>query len=312
MNDPAPLGGADSGRDRADTVLDCAYAVVDRIMLVAPSCWSRLLFSFTTVGKQQVFASLDAKVSSDWPLLDCPGDPFRHAARLSAAFRELAAALAVEQKTWRFGGASAQRSRQAPSQAPREGTREGPQEGTRDGPIRLELLDDGASVAGFDLEPERLCFGSELLLALDQGAGSWAERQRALDASLAGHLGWTLRPDDGRLEWAMPDGSTLVAAAALLGSCAAPSGRWRWAWADPRFDHLPPCLAAVRGLAEQSRAWPGMGVFRLPSFDIDIGFTDALALLAADRLGGLPVFCGRAENQTVYAALSGPLAVRPT
>ncbi len=271
----------------APSVMDAGYAVADRLMLALPSNWARAeLGFFVRDGFLEVRDDV-TKVLGDREAFDLPVDDLLSRALLSIAFKQLQAALEADDVDWRFGPVVVER--------------------TSDGPISLDLFDDKQVIAHLELDTGDLLFGDDLLRALHEGQQAWNERQQALRPTLADHIRWAMDLETGELELERENGDLLGARIQILGSWSARYQSWSWSWANQSYVQVPHLVSGARQLSERAESWPGQGVFCTPGFDCDAVFADALALLAAEHLGGYPVYFGRMPDLTVFMAITGPI-----
>lgn len=270
------------------TPLDLAYEIVDRIMLCGPSGWSQLELTFTPVGEAHAILAKEADLSGDHPVVSFPCDVFQQTGFLNNAFVRLQAELEPHGIRWGWGKARLER--------------------TAAGTIKLRLLDDDQETANFELSAADLLFGEELATAYETREAAFGAHQARLTLQGAGGWGaWLLNEATGTLDFLEDDQLVARAPAVVLGSYSRLEQTWCWSWANRHWLEHPCLVEPVRELANSASEWPGMGVFRMPGFDADPIFSDALAQLAADLLGGHAVYFGRLEAITLYIAVAGDI-----
>lgn len=273
----------------APSVMDAGYAVADRLMLALPTQWIRSEIGLGMHNGELEVSSSITQFSNARPEWSVPVDPRAAQKQLAQSFELLRLALSADGVEWELGGAEVERR--------------------GDGPICLDLFDYGEKkqvIAHLEMDPGDLLFGDELLQALHEGQPKWEARQRELVPWLENHVGWSLHLEQSELELEEADGNQIGARMEIVGSWSKPYESFRWSWADKSYGQVPALVSGTQ-LAERAEAWPGQGVLCTPGFDCDAILADALAMLAADHLGGYPVYFGRMPDLTVFVAITGPL-----
>lgn len=257
-----------------ERALECAYRVLDRLILLAPLDWTRIRLQYAATRRDEAFEnslyicrvdSVEYELGGDEPAVDfSPIEPGLATAHLGSALGYLLTQTHGSESSEINLGLVCIRNEK--------------------GRIVLKTVDEAVLPKFFELKQSDLTFTPELLqLMHERIAEDWQDQvDFNLRVEKADQVSYSR--STSCLTFGSPDGEPLELPFQTIGSHSTEYNSWCWSWANRSWAEDPHTIEEVVALRTDASG-PAMRLLRTPGFDSDPVFSTAVARFAARRLG---------------------------
>ncbi len=275
--------------------LECAYRVLDRVMLLAPSDWTRIQVEYTATRREEAVENslyvcrveaIDYELGGEGPVVEfSPIEPHLETAHLASALGHLL--------TQTHGPGSASISL---------GLICGRKEKGR---IVLKTIDEAILPKFFELKQSDLTFTPELLQHMQERIAEDWEDQADFNGRIGSSDKVSYSCSTSRLTFGAPEQEPLEMPFQAIGSHSTEFNSWCWSWANRSWLEEPHTIQEVVSLRSNATG-VSKRLFQTPGFDSDPVLSTAVARLAARELGGALYAWNKPEKQIIiYFSVKG-------